>query len=408
MVPKNFTTVLFRAARALVAPKGINRCRGMGGLPLGRPISMAKAIAFGGMSVALLVPLSAFASRVSWRNAHPVGWMHQLPVGETPGWSSPFWINLEINHANVWNMNSSYTDTRTGDVYTYEADFEQSSTIADIGFSLGSRFALSFEVPYANRNGGFLDDFIDQFHILIQSDRFLRHLNDDFNNSLVIQKNGQDMIASHKAEGVGNIKAKAKYWLLKWQSPTPGVCDCGLAVSGQVKYPMQRRQHGLTSGTNDYSGLIHLGAPLGRYSGVYTTAAFTKFNANESFAGWPRREWQQMYELSFDFGLGPGFGVLLQARLESPLFDIKYLSFNYSYSDPDNRSSERVASGWHSLVDWRGSQAFGLRYRWGKGSQLNLLMMEDWGLGDRDGRGDWNYVNNAPDVAFLTQWHLVF
>jgi hypothetical protein len=49
-----------------------------------------------------------------------------------------------------------------------------------------------------------------------------------------------------------------------------------------------------------------------------------------------------------------------------------------------------------------------VRYRWGKGSRLNFLMMEDWGLGDRDDIGEWNYVNDAPDVAFITQWHFVF
>lgn len=356
----------------------------------------------------VLISLPAHAIRSSYRNANPVGWMHLLPVGEMPGWSGEAWSNLEINHANIWNMQANIRDKRTNTIYTYKADFEQSSAILEMGAPISERLALTFEIPYANRNGGFLDDFIDQFHQLIQSDRFLRHLNEEFDNSYVIQKDGVDQLATEKAEGVGAIKAKLKYWIWKWQSPTPGICDCGFALSGQVKMPMQSRKFGLSSGNNDYSALAHLGVPLGEFSAAWATAAVSKLGPNENFAGWPRRDWQQMYELSLDLAVGPTWGLVLQARTESPLFRKEQLEYQYTYSTEAERNVERVASGWNALTAWRGSQSIGFRYRWGQGSQGNLLFVEDWGTGDKDHRGEKLYTNNAPDIALINQWHFVF
>lgn len=355
-----------------------------------------------------LTSLQAFASRTSYRNAHPIGWMHLLPVGEQPGWSSPAWTNLELNHANVWNMEFKMNDRRNGDEYTYKADFEQSSIILDMGFALSEKLALSFELPYANRNGGFLDDFIDQFHQVIQSDRFFRHLNDPFDNSFVVRTNGQDNLASSKGQGLGSVKAKLKYWLWQYLSPTPGVCECGFAVSAQAKFPVQARQFGLSSGGNDYSGLAHLGVPVGRYSAAWSTIAFTKLGKNDTFGTWPRREWQQMYELSLDLGTGPHFGVILQARMESPIMMKEHLSYQHTYTTEEAQAAERVASGWNSLTAWRGSQNIGMRWRWGEGSQVNLLIVEDWALGSKDRPNEYLYTNNAPDVAFISQWHFVF
>jgi hypothetical protein len=359
--------------------------------------------------ICFVLPWPALAMRASYRNAHPIGWMHLLPVGETPGWGlSAAWVDIELNHANIWNMESTYTDSRTGDIYKYKADFEQSSAIVNMGFRLSSTLALGVEVPYANRNGGFLDDFIDQFHQVIDSDRFLRHLNDDFGNSFVVQKNGEDMLASERGQGLGGTKVKLKWWPLQWRSVTPGVCDCGVSFSLQAKFPTQARKFGLSSGNNDYSGLMHMGAPIGKYSAVWATGAVTKLGPNDTFGDWPRREWLQMYELSLDVGFGPSFGILLQARTESPLFMQEHMDFNYTQSDEDARVGERIASGWNSLTAWRGSQVLGARWRWGQGSQVNFMIVEDWGTGHRDQRKDFLYVNNAPDVAFVSQWHFVF
>jgi hypothetical protein len=350
----------------------------------------------------------AHASRTSFRNAHPIGWMHLLPVGEAPGWSQPQWTNIELNHANIWNGAFEMTDKRTDDVYKYEADYEQSSAILETGWALTDRMSFALEVPYANRNGGFLDDFIDQFHVLIGSNRFLRHLNDDYDNNFSIKTNGTEQLASKHGQGVGAIKAKVKLWLMQWRSPTPGVCDCGFAVSFQSKFPTQRPGIGLSSGHNDYSGLIHAGAPLWKYAGIWATAGWTKLGGNENLNGWPRREWLQMYELSLDLGVGPSFGFILQARTESPILMKEYLTYNYTTTERESQTSERIGSGWNSLVEWRGSQSIGVRWRWGQGSQINFMMVEDWGTGDKDERNDKLYVNNAPDVAFVSQWHFVF
>lgn len=356
----------------------------------------------------LLLPHSALASRPSVRNAHPIGWMHMLPAGETPGWSSKAWFDFELNHANVWNRESSMIDRRTGAVYTYTADFEQTSAIFDVGVALSESWALSAELPYANRNGGFLDDFIDQFHQLIRSDRFMRHHSDDFNNVMGVQTDGVDALATERGQGMGSAKLKLKWWPIKWRGGQSGACDCGFALSAQAKFPTQPRKFALSSGDNDYSFLAHLGVPIGQRSGMWFTGAVTKLGANETFAGWPRREWLQMYEVAFDLAISERFGFILQLRTESPLMMREHLDFDYTNSTHSARLAERIASGWNSLTAWRGTQAFGFRWRWGQGHEVNLLMVEDWGTGDRDERADWLYVTNAPDVAFVSQLHIAF
>ncbi|MBI2750882.1 MAG: hypothetical protein HYX43_16565, partial [Burkholderiales bacterium] len=220
----------------------------------------------------------------------------------------------------------------------------------ELGQALSPRFAIAVEAPYINHNGGFMDDAVDQFHQFIYSDRFLRDQNPKFGNHFVIQTNGVDRLKSEHAQGVGNLKAKLKYWFGQWKSPSPGSCDCGIAVSVQAKFPMQTRDNGLSSGMNDYSGLLHLGVPINSYSGAWATAAFTKLGANPIFAGWPRREWLQMYELTLIMALGPHLAILLQGRSESPLFSKKDLYFNYTTSGADSQAKERTASAWNSIT----------------------------------------------------------
>ena len=322
-------------------------------------------------SLVLLVcagPGHSFAELTSYHFTNPVGAMYQLPVGETPGWSTPLWVNLEVSTSNVWNRKATFTDTRNGNTYTYFADYEQETAYADIGFELAPQIAFAVEVPYVNHNGGFMDDAVDRFHQLIVSDRFSREVNQKFGNHFAVTTNGVNTLATEHMEGVGNIKAKLKLWLLPWQSTTPGACECGLAISGQAKFPTQMRIHGLTSGHNDYTGLIHLGIPLGDYSGVWATNAFTKLGANDTFAGWPRRDWVQMYELSLGIGTGPHLSFIMQARTESPLFNKQYLNFNYTTTSSEDQLEERVSSGWNSLVEWRSSETIGVEWRWARGA----------------------------------------
>jgi hypothetical protein len=357
----------------------------------------------------LLFTLDTRAELISYHNANPVGWMHLLPVGETPGWSTPMWVNIELNQANIWSTPFTMTDKRNGDVYSYRADFEQSSAIADIGFAILPNLAFAVEVPYANRNGGFLDDFIDQFHIAIQTDRFERNDYPKYHNSYSITKNGQSILNSQHAEGVGGFKTKLKYWLWQKRAAKPGICDCGLALSAQVKFPVRGSYGGLSSGSYDYTGMINFGLPFWQNSGFWLSAAVTKLGNIPMFAGWPMRSWSQMYEAAVNLGLSENWGLLMQGRFESPLFRAEDLNFNYTYTDTRDRSMERINSSWNSLVYWRGSESIGFRYLLGKnGTQANFLFVEDWGLGKYDSTGGWTYINNAPDVEFITQWHFVF
>ena len=349
----------------------------------------------------------SWASKPSYHLAHPIGWMHLLPVGETPGWGKSLWMNLEFNQANVWNDEFDLTNDTTGKTLTYHADFEQGSVVADIGFAMGNRLAFGLMAPFASRGGGVLDDFIDQFHMLIGSERFHRNYNGDFDNRYEVDTGGTAQMRP-TLTAVGNLKLKMKYWMWQWRGSTNGSCDCGFALSAQVKIPIAKPASGWSSGHYDYSLLAHLGAPLFKHSGVWATAGFTGLGRNDVFRDWPQRRWAQMYELSIDLGVNNSWGLLLQARVESPIMNKNELSCVYPTYDPEGQISYRVASGWNSLVYWRGSQSIGPRWRSSTGHQISALIIEDWGLGRQDSRKDNLYVNNAPDVAFVLQLHTQF
>ena len=363
------------------------------------------------MFAALIFALAGHAARAhvtSFRNAHPVAWMHQAPVGETPGWTDRAWFNLELNQANVWNREADFLNLDTGRTQTLEADFEQSSAIADFGFSLAPRWAVAFEVPFANRNGGFMDAVIDQFHLLIGSTRFLRNRFGEFGNRMILEDEGVETLSTPRAAGVGSFKIKLKRWVWEWRGETPGACECGFAVSTQIKVPVGSSHDGLSSGGFDGSALAHLGVPIGRESGVWATAAYSRLGASALMKPWPRRRDQQMYEVAADLGLYKHFGLVLQVRTESPLVNAGQLQFLALNSENRAVKYERLSTAWNALVDWRSSQAFGVRWRWGGGQQINLLATEDFGTGNRDGLGNAFYSNNAPDFAFVTQAHFIF
>src|ERR1035437_9104015 len=105
---------------------------------------------FAGLLFLAVLPISASAELTSYHFMGPIAMMHDLPVGETPGWSSPTWFNLEIGTSNVWNHQASMTDTRNGNIYTIFADFEQETAVAEIGQALSPSLAFAVEVPYTN------------------------------------------------------------------------------------------------------------------------------------------------------------------------------------------------------------------------------------------------------------------
>lgn len=351
----------------------------------------------------------AFGSRTSYHLANPFGWAHMMPTGETPGWSQDYWINFELSQSNLWNSETTrLTNKRNGETITFLADYEQTSAILEMGAALSKRWAMSLMVPYAHRGGGFLDGFIDDFHVFIGSDRFSRHFFDQ-DRSVYRVENGDEVRVAHTSGGdVGNLKFKLKYWMWQWNSPTKGACDCGLSFGLHAKAPLGSRQKGFTSGEWDFSGTVHLGLPINSDSGFFATSAVTYTNSNDFTSDWPARRWHQMYEASFDFGLGGGWGIVLIGRMESPWLDKGSVEFQTESEDRNFVIAERLASGWNGLVHWRGSQSGGIRYRDGSDFQIGFHVIEDWALGNYDESGDDLYVNNAPDVAFVLKLHSSF
>ncbi|MBX7231365.1 MAG: DUF3187 family protein [Bdellovibrionales bacterium] len=343
------------------------------------------------------------ASKTSFNLSHPLGWMHLLPVGETPGWRGDIWFNFELSESNVWNNKFSATNLSTGKTLSYKSDFEQSSAILDFGFPLAERWSFGSTLAYAGRSGGVLDDFIDHFHVLIGSERFLRNTNSSYGNSLSVETGNVNKVTNPSWYAVGNLKFKLKYWMIKWIGSLNGSCDCGVALSAQIKVPLAQPSSGWTSGHNDYSVLLHLGAPVGEASGIWFTAGITNLGKNELMQDWPMNSWSQMYELSMDLAFTDRWGVILQARAESPFMDRKQLEIIYPSNYTGNLTAYRVSTGWNSLVLWRGSESIGFRWRGLTGQQISFLIVEDWGLGNQDSLSDRRYTNNAPDVSFLTQ-----
>lgn len=336
--------------------------------------------------------------------------MYDVPVGETPGWSQPFWFNFEVSQASIWNIPSKFDDLRNPNKYTYKAMYEQTTAVAELGFEVvPDLVAFSIEVPYANHNSGFFSDFVQQFHWAVGSDTFERPSYPGYNNTFQFGANGNDALSTDRPEGVANLKFKLKLWLLHWLGDDRGSCDCGLAVSGQIKAPVGPANQGLTSGSTDFSELVHLGIPIFNESGIWFTAAFSQLGANESLSNWPLRHDYEMYEMSSDWGLTyGGFGFILLARASSPFLNSNTIAFNDgSVTDPYQLAADREAGGWNSLLYWTGTEAIGFRQRWGEGSQVSLLFQEDFAIGGYDGRATDIYINDAPDFSFILQFHFV-
>ena len=350
---------------------------------------------------------NTFGSESSYRVFHPLGWMHSLPVGEKPGWSTDSWFQFEVSQGNVWNLPISLVHKDTSDTFQYKADFGQTSYIMEVGAALSDQFALSLEVPYSSRNGGLFDHAIDEFHILIRNERFFREETPNNLAQFYLKTNGEDQINPEVQTGVGNIKFKMKYWPFKWEGRSKGICPCGASVSAQIKVPVAKPISGLTSAELDFSFLAHIGAPLFDKSAVWITSATTHIAENSTLEKWPIRTWQQMYEISFDFHLSGPWSFTFQTRAESPYLDRNSLLITDVSTD---KELQEVASSWNSLVHWRGSEAFGFRYLLQGGSYFNFLLIEDFAPGqfDKSSTEEAYYVNNAPDIMLLIQSYVAF
>lgn len=332
-----------------------------------------------------------------------------LPAGETPGWSDKLWVEFELGHANIWNSELKMRNKRTGQEYIYQADFEQTSSFLELGGAINDRTALSLELPYMSRGGGFLDNFIDDFHVLIGSLRFNRPLYPDNQNIFRISTDGEEKLVSLKHGGTQHFKLKLKQWWWKWQSPTKGACDCGFSTGLQVKIPWAQADNGMTSGKVDTTVTAHLGIPIGQASGIWLTSAFSYLPRSDIMKDWPTEKWHKMYELASDWALTKNWIFTFKLRMESPYVDRSSVEIvddeSYTWEEA---ILNQIASGWNAMVHWRGSQDFGIKYRFDQGDELSLHLIEDWAPGDYEKIDDNFYVNNAPDVAFIFKYYSSF
>ena len=250
-----------------------------------------------------------------------------------------------------------------------------------------------------------MDRFIDDFHRMIGTDRMNRQLAPENRSTLDYTVDGISTLNDNSASGVGSIKYKLKYWPLKWTN-SKGGCACGLSFSTQVNMPITNEKKGLSTGKVSASALIHLGVPLGSYSGIWLTSAVTQTKENPLLKDFPYRKWHQMYEFASHFAFNKNWGIQFFLRMESPFLNKNELLLVNADSEPQESFLDRISLSWNGLVNWRGSEALGLKYRSNSGAtQINFLIIEDWALDKLDNTGEQKiYTNNSPDVSFNLQF----
>lgn len=337
---------------------------------------------------------------------HPLDWMYQLPVGEVPGWRTPFWVNLETSESNVWNRPTTLVDRQSGQLNTYEVDYQMSIAVLDAGFEIAPDLAFAVELPYARRHPGNSDEFIEDWHAIFAFYNYQRSAFPDNRTRVAVTAGGVSNYDDNApADGLSSVKLKLKKRLLGADIST---CPCGLAVSLQANLPLHGDRRALSSGTQTWSALLHAGLPIGSESGLYLTTGFSMFRENRFFSGWPMHKTSMMGDASLDIGIMDGFGVFGSMSAYSPWMRDR-LDFVSPAVDPKTVKADRLSSGFNSLLRWRGYQTYGVRYRWGEsGDQFAVYTLEDWGLGDYDDRKDVVYTNNSPDVLIGTQLSLRF
>ncbi len=354
-------------------------------------------------TIGLLLHTTAYASS-GYRIAHPLAQIHMPPTGETPGWGSPWEIQVEHNHSNIWNAPASFTNLYTGDIIRYEMDYEQASTYLEFSYALLEDFQIGVVGNYYSHQGGSWDHFIDEFHRVAGLNRFDREFYPEDRNLKSIMVNGFEQIEEDSIYASGNFKLKFKYWPWKLK----GTCNCGLAFSGQVKIPTSSYSALVSTGKVDISALLHFGTNWGSFSSFWITAGLSQFGENPLLSAFPTRIFQQMYDFSLELGWSSNWSFLIQHRLESPLLDKHAIAYNYLNEEREARIQEKVSSGWNSLVHWRGTGTIGVNYKWGSSGRLSLLFLEDIAFGDRDQTDDLYYVSNAPDVGLTLQLKVGF
>lgn len=351
-----------------------------------------------GVIAVLLGCLGAFAKGPM--STHPISWMHQLPVGEAPGWDSKYWTQFNLSKSNVWNAPLTFTNKKTGQELSYQADYEQDNYVLEAGMAFNSTWAMTVQAPYASRHGGSLDSTIDSFHKSNGFNRYSRHLYPSNRSVFRVSTNGFSQVSSDSASGFSSVKLKLKYWPIKIGNPKN--CPCGLGSSFQVKVPVDQSRDGLSSGGYDFSLLGHGAVPFWSYSSVGLTSGLTYAAENKIFEGWPRNTLLQLYQLDTEFGFTRSFGLFTQVRAESPFMKRQDLDVIEGQNVKHNRQA-RVAGGYSGLVGWRFHLTFGTRIDFSRDVKLLAYVTEDMGPPQVDDSGRVVREHNAPDILLGTQ-----
>ena len=110
-----------------------------------------------------------------------------------------------------------------------------------------------------------------------------------------------------------------------------------------------------------------------------------------------------MYEFSMDASITDTLGFIVQVRADSPILNRHLVRYEDATVDLKQKLNNRRATGWNALVHWRGSESFGFRFLHNQTDMTQILIIEDWTVGNFDETSDRIFVNNAPDVAFTVQ-----
>lgn len=346
-----------------------------------------------------LLLLSKIAlANLSPLQTYPPALMHQLPSGEKPGWNKSVWVDLELQHANFWNLPTRFNHLQTGKQLYYFNDFEQTLLLTEIGFALSEDKALIIELPMVARSGGGGDHFISEFHRVFGFIDFNRQSYPENQNILAVRTDGVDKIPT-AASGLGNVKLKLKYWFSKNTSCS----GCGWGVSGHLKIPLENGNRGLSSGGYDGSLMLHNGQNISSGFNLYFSTGVTTTLQNKVFEDWPIYKLQYMGDIATEISIGNEWELILAANLYSPYINKTHLEYTDPESDQNTAAMNKVSSGLNSLTEWRAYQLLGF-----KRGDFMFYVQEDWGLGSLNGSRGGLYINGAPDIALGVKWNIQF